>query len=112
MNVVPDTLKPVTVAEVIAVANKAEPKLTQIMKELVKRLYIMAPFGKILVVIGFIIVGVGILFMYSDKIPFLGRLPGEHQYQKRKFSVVCSDYHKHHYQHCIEFDYLGDFVFQ
>ncbi len=34
----PDTLKPVTVAEVIAVANKAEPKLTKIMKELVKRL--------------------------------------------------------------------------
>ncbi|MBI1806631.1 MAG: purine-nucleoside phosphorylase [Ignavibacteria bacterium] len=34
----PDTLKPVTVEEVIAVANKAEPKLTKIMKELVKRL--------------------------------------------------------------------------
>lgn len=34
----PDTLKPVTVEEVIAVANKAEPKLTAIMKELVKRL--------------------------------------------------------------------------
>ncbi len=34
----PDTLKPVTVEEVIAVANKAEPKLTAIMKELVRRL--------------------------------------------------------------------------
>ena len=34
----PDTLKPVTVEEVIEVANKAEPKLTKIMKELVKRL--------------------------------------------------------------------------
>ncbi len=34
----PDTLTPVTVEEVIAVANKAEPKLTRIMKELVKRL--------------------------------------------------------------------------
>lgn len=34
----PDTLEPVTVEEVIAVANKAEPKLTRIMKEVVKRL--------------------------------------------------------------------------
>ncbi len=34
----PDTLKPVTVEEVIATANAAEPKLTRIMKELVKRL--------------------------------------------------------------------------
>ena len=34
----PDSLKPVTVEEVIAVASKAEPKLTRIMKELVKRL--------------------------------------------------------------------------
>jgi purine-nucleoside phosphorylase len=34
----PDTLKPVTVEEVIAVASKAEPKLTKIMKEVVKRI--------------------------------------------------------------------------
>jgi purine-nucleoside phosphorylase len=34
----PDTLKPITLEEVIAVANKAEPKMTAIMKELVKRL--------------------------------------------------------------------------
>jgi purine-nucleoside phosphorylase len=33
----PDRLQPVTVEEVIAVANKAEPKLTKIMKEVVKR---------------------------------------------------------------------------
>ena len=34
----PDALKPVTLEEVIAVANKAEPKMTAIMKELVNRL--------------------------------------------------------------------------
>lgn len=34
----PDTLKPVTVEEVIAVANEAEPRLTRIMKEVVKRI--------------------------------------------------------------------------
>jgi len=33
----PDRLQPVTVEEVIAVANKAEPKLTKIMKEVVRR---------------------------------------------------------------------------
>jgi purine-nucleoside phosphorylase len=34
----PETLKPVTLEEVIAAANKAEPKLTKILKEVVKRL--------------------------------------------------------------------------
>jgi purine-nucleoside phosphorylase len=34
----PETLKPVTVREVIEVASKAEPKLTRIMKEVVKRI--------------------------------------------------------------------------
>ncbi len=47
----------------------------------------MAPFGKILVVLGFIIVGVGILFMYSDKIPFVGRLPGDISIKKENFQV-------------------------
>jgi len=35
----PDTLKPITLEEVIAVANKAEPKMTAIMKEVVKRIH-------------------------------------------------------------------------
>lgn len=34
----PDSLKPTTVEEIIEVANKAEPKLTKIMKEVVRRL--------------------------------------------------------------------------
>ncbi len=34
----PDTLKPVSLQEVIAVANEAEPKLTAMMKEVVTRL--------------------------------------------------------------------------
>jgi purine-nucleoside phosphorylase len=34
----PDALKPITLEEVIGVANKAEPKMTAIMKEVVKRL--------------------------------------------------------------------------
>jgi purine-nucleoside phosphorylase len=35
---VPETLQPVTLEEVIAAANKAEPRLTKILKEVVKRL--------------------------------------------------------------------------
>ena len=42
----PDTLKPVTVDEVIAVAGGAEPKLTKLMKELVARLDGGAPKGR------------------------------------------------------------------
>jgi purine-nucleoside phosphorylase len=34
----PDTLKPVKVEEIIAAAVEAEPKMTLIMKELIKRL--------------------------------------------------------------------------
>lgn len=34
----PDALKPTSVEEIIAVANKAEPKLTRLMKEMVRRL--------------------------------------------------------------------------
>jgi len=34
----PDTLKPITLEEVIAVANRAEPNMTAILKEMVKRL--------------------------------------------------------------------------
>ncbi len=34
----PETLKPVTLEEVIAIANKAEPKMTAILKELVARM--------------------------------------------------------------------------
>lgn len=34
----PDSLKPVSVEEIIAVANKAEPKLTSIMKEVIKKI--------------------------------------------------------------------------
>jgi len=34
----PDALKPTNVKEIIAVANKAEPKLTKIMKEVVRRM--------------------------------------------------------------------------
>jgi hypothetical protein len=37
----------------------------------------LAPIGKLLIVIGLAIAGAGLLLMLSDKIPWLGRLPGD-----------------------------------
>jgi hypothetical protein len=34
-------------------------------------------FGRILILFGIILVAAGILFIFSDKIPWLGRLPGD-----------------------------------
>ena len=45
----------------------------------------MVPFGKILVVFGFVIVGIGVLLMFSDKIPFIGKLPGDINIKKDNF---------------------------
>ena len=33
--------------------------------------------GKILIVVGIVIVVVGIIFSFSNKIPFIGKLPGD-----------------------------------
>ena len=45
----------------------------------------MAPFGKILVVFGLVIVGIGVLLMFVDRIPFLGKLPGDISIKKDNF---------------------------
>ena len=45
----------------------------------------MAPLGKVLVVFGIVIVGVGLLLMFYDKIPFLGKLPGDISIKKENF---------------------------
>ena len=37
----------------------------------------MQPMGKMLVFVGLVIVGLGVLLMFFDKIPFLGKLPGD-----------------------------------
>jgi len=36
-----------------------------------------AHFGKVLIVIGLLVAGIGVLFLFADKIPWLGRLPGD-----------------------------------
>ena len=43
-------------------------------------------FGKILIFTGIIILMVGILFLFGDKIPFLGKLPGDIVIKKKCFT--------------------------
>jgi hypothetical protein len=42
-------------------------------------------FGKSLVLFGVIMVAVGLVLMFSDKIPFLGKLPGDIHIKKENF---------------------------
>ncbi|MEJ2535867.1 MAG: DUF2905 domain-containing protein [Calditrichia bacterium] len=46
----------------------------------------LQPFGKMLIVIGVIIIVVGLLFMYGNKIPFIGKLPGDIVQKKKNFT--------------------------
>ena len=38
-------------------------------------------FGKILIIIGLVIAGLGLLFLLGGKIPWLGKLPGDFYYK-------------------------------
>lgn len=42
-------------------------------------------FGKILIILGIIIVAVGGLFLFGNKIPFIGRLPGDIVVHRKNF---------------------------
>jgi hypothetical protein len=46
----------------------------------------MAGMGKLFVVLGVVLILVGLAFMFGDKIPFIGRLPGDIFIKKEKFS--------------------------
>jgi len=46
----------------------------------------LSAFGKILIFFGIIMVFVGGLFLFGNKIPFIGRLPGDIAIQKKNFS--------------------------
>jgi hypothetical protein len=47
----------------------------------------MAPIGKTSVVLGLVIVGIGLMMMYSDKVPFLGKLPGDIYIKKENYQI-------------------------
>lgn len=46
----------------------------------------MAPVGKLLVLIGLVIVGAGVVLLLSDKVPWLGRLPGDITVKRDNFT--------------------------
>jgi hypothetical protein len=46
----------------------------------------MRDFGKILVFLGVILLGLGLILLYGPKIPWLGKLPGDITIQREKFT--------------------------
>ena len=42
--------------------------------------------GKSLIIIGLILAGIGLVLTISDKIPWLGKLPGDFHYRGENFS--------------------------
>ena len=42
--------------------------------------------GKILILLGCVTVGAGLLLFFFDKIPFLGKLPGDIYIQRKNFT--------------------------
>ena len=46
----------------------------------------MQEIGKTLIIFGIILIGVGLLLAFFNKIPFLGKLPGDIYIQKKNFS--------------------------
>ncbi|HOP85722.1 MAG TPA: DUF2905 domain-containing protein [Syntrophorhabdaceae bacterium] len=43
-------------------------------------------FGKMFIIIGILFIIIGLAFILSDKIPFIGRLPGDIHIKKENFS--------------------------
>jgi len=42
--------------------------------------------GKMLVIFGIVIAGIGVLLLVGDKIPWIGRLPGDIMIKREKFT--------------------------
>jgi hypothetical protein len=42
--------------------------------------------GKMLIIFGVVLVGIGLLLMLGEKIPWIGRLPGDIYIKREKFS--------------------------
>ncbi|RJP29852.1 MAG: DUF2905 domain-containing protein [Candidatus Omnitrophota bacterium] len=46
----------------------------------------MSNFGKLLIVFGMIITGLGLILFLSGKLPFIGKLPGDIIVEKKNFT--------------------------
>lgn len=47
----------------------------------------MAGMGKLIVVFGVVLIGIGILLMMVERIPYLGKLPGDIHIKKEHFRL-------------------------
>ncbi len=47
----------------------------------------MNPLGKILIVTGAAIIIIGVALLFLDKLPFIGRLPGDIVVRKKNFTI-------------------------
>jgi len=47
----------------------------------------MAGMGKLFIALGVVLILVGLAFMFGDKIPYIGRLPGDIIIKKERFSL-------------------------
>lgn len=45
----------------------------------------MQPMGKMLVVVGVVIAGAGLVLMFFDKVPLIGKLPGDINIRRENF---------------------------
>ncbi len=59
-------------------------------------------FGRALIFFGIIIVAVGLFLLFFDKVPFIGKLPGDIYIKKKNFAfyfpIATSIYYKSNYQ--------------
>lgn len=46
----------------------------------------MPAIGKVFIIFGILFIVIGLAFMFGDKIPFLGKLPGDIYIKKERFS--------------------------
>jgi hypothetical protein len=46
----------------------------------------MPAIGKMFIILGIILIVVGIAFLFGDKIPYIGKLPGDIYIKKERFS--------------------------
>jgi len=47
----------------------------------------VAEFGKILIFIGLLLAILGLVFIFGNKIPFIGKLPGDIAVERRNYSL-------------------------
>ncbi len=46
----------------------------------------MPAMGKVFIILGVLFIVIGLAFMFGDKIPFLGKLPGDIYIKRERFS--------------------------